>query len=270
MRLFTRPRAADQWWLPYATGAVLAATVLAVMVWQVVIRGPFIAADWRAHEVFTPQVPQGAGQVILDTLSRPGQRWLTLPLLLVAGAWVSWKQKRARPLLAVLAGLGTAYLVGKAVKDALSRTPPYRDIDILHGLGEAFPSGHAANAALTWALLSVLFFGVRGLYPDRRWLRRGLLISAGLVVLVGVIMVVMDYHWISDIPGGWTVGLLALMIAMLALGSPSERSTLDQSRRDGGQAVPTAGDAKPISGRTADGDQATDRVSQNRFRLGPP
>lgn len=265
MQRFVRFGATARWWLPYAAGAVATAGLLGLMVWQVVVRGPLVAADWWVNDLLSPHVPTGAGKAVLDTLSRPGQRWLTLPLLLAVGVLVSWRQRRVRPMLAVLAGLATAYLVGKTIKDGLARTPPYKDVDILHGVGEAFPSGHAANAALTWALLSVLGFGARGVWPDRRRLGLGLVISAVLSVLVGTIMVVMDYHWLSDIPGGWTVGLFALMVALVVLGPPPSGD--DQRGGDGRQALATAGQAEPVRGGPTDGDGSADRLREDPLGL---
>lgn len=259
-----------RWWLPYACGAALAAAVLTVMVWQLVVRGPFIGADWRVHEFLAPRVPEGTAKFTLDMLARPGQRWLTVPILLAAGALVAWRQRRLQPLLAVLVGLGSAYLVGRLVKDALNRTPPYRDIDILHGLGEAFPSGHAANAVMTWALLAVLLFGSRGLRPDARLLRAGLLVGAGIALLVGTIMVVMEYHWVSDIAGGWTVGVFALMLALLALGPPDRASRHDERCGDRSEPFATTGETEPVGGGAADGNGAADGSPKNRLGLGPP
>jgi membrane-associated phospholipid phosphatase len=267
MRRFATTRVA--WWVPYALGAVAAAGVLALMVWQVVSRGPLVAADWPVHEVFAERVPDGAGKIALDTIAKPGQRWLTLPLLLGLGALVGWRHRRVRPLLAVLAGLGTAYVVGKTVKDALGRTPPYKDVDILHGVGEAFPSGHAANAAMTWALASILLFGAGGLAPNRRRLRIGLAAGAGLAVLVGVVMVVMDYHWLTDVPGGWLVGLLALMVALLVLGPPPT-SGEDERNRDRSEALAATGEPEPIGGGSTEGDRGTDRLREDRLGFGPP
>lgn len=240
------------WWLPYAAGAAASALALAIMVWQVVVRGPFIALDWRVNEILSPHAPDGAVKVVLDTLARPGQRWLTLPILLATAALVSWKQRRVRPVIAALAGLGSAYLVGKTIKDALARTPPYRDVDILHGIGEAFPSGHAANAAMTWALVAVLLFGARGLRPNRRWLAIGLAVSGFLAVLVGAIMVVMDYHWLSDIPGGWAVGIFALMVALIALGPPVRPSAEHDGGRHRGDSLAPPGEAEPVRRGAAD------------------
>lgn len=209
------------WWLPYVIGAILATAALVVMIWQVVVRGPLVAVDWQIHEYFSPRVGDGAGKVALDWLSRPGQRWLTLPVILAVGAYVSWRQQRLRPLIAVVVGLGTAYLLGKWTKEGLGRTPPFKDVDILHGVGEAFPSGHVANATYTWALITLLLYGTRGLWPNRHRVYIGFAISAGLVVLVSGVMVINDYHWLSDVPGGIAIGLIALMAALITWG-PAE------------------------------------------------
>ena len=216
------------WWWRYAMVATLAALALVVMIWQLVGRGPLIAADWRIHEYFSPRAADGVVRFALDTLSRPGQRWFTLPVILAAGAYVSWRQQRLRPLIAVVAGLGTAYLLGKWIKEGLSRTPPFKEVDILHGLGEAFPSGHVANATYTWALITVLFFGARGLWPNRRRVYIGFGVTTCLVVLVGAIMVINDYHWLTDLPGGVAVGLIALMASLIVLG-PDGLSRDDQT-----------------------------------------
>lgn len=210
------------WWLPYAIGALLATAALLVMIWQLVVRGPFVAVDWPIHDYFHPVV-DGTGKEVRDWISRPGQRWFTLPVLLAAGAYVSWRQGRVRPLVAVVVGLGTAYLLGKWTKEGLGRTAPFMDVDILHGAGEAFPSGHVANATYTWALITLLFFGARGLRPNRRRVYIGFAVTAFLVVLVGGIMVINDYHWLTDVPGGIATGLIALMAAMVAWG-PVERA----------------------------------------------
>lgn len=265
MRRFARLSTADAWWLPYAVGAVAAAVALLVMVWQLVVRGPLVGVDWPVHQTLTEHVPTGAGQIVLDTLSRPGQRWLTLPLLLAFGAWMSWRQRRLRPMLAVLVGLGSAFLVGKTIKYALARTPPYKDVDILHGVGEAFPSGHAANAAMTWALISIMLFGARGVWPNRERLRIGLAVSAGLSALVGTIMVVMDYHWLSDIPGGWLVGVFSLMLALIAFGP--RRSDQDERGGHGRQALAATGQAETVRSGSAHGDGRTDRLRQDPLGL---
>lgn len=235
------------WWYPYVLGAIVSAAALVLMIWQLVDRGPFVAVDWQIHDHFGP-VADSTAKSVRDWVSRPGQRWFTLPVLMAAGAYVSWRQRRLRPLIAVVVGLGTAYLLGKWTKEGLGRTAPFMDVDILHGAGTAFPSGHVANATYTWALITLLFFGARGLWPNRRRVYIGFAVSAGLVVIVGAIMVINDYHWLTDVPGGIAIGLVALMAAMLAWGpaekaagpSPEPPSDADASGSDDSDAATPA------------------------------
>lgn len=208
-----------QWWVGYAWTAAIAAGCLAVMVWQVLIAGPFVAWDWPFHEYVDASQPTGLPRDLLDLLaSLGGQRLYTAPLLIGVGAWVAWTQHSWRPLMAIAAGLATVFFVGYAIKFGLGRTPPADGIDVLHGDGQAFPSGHTANATLTWLLIVVLLFGAAGAWPDRARFRRWLAVAMVVVFVAGMLMTVLDYHWLSDIPGGWLLGLLALMVALLVLG----------------------------------------------------
>jgi membrane-associated phospholipid phosphatase len=262
MSVPARQRAADRWWLPYAVTAAAAAAGLAVLTWQVAVSGPLVAADWPVHRFLDGRQPDGLLRGLLDGTAKLGQRWLTLPILLATAAWVSWRQQRVRPMLAVVVALGTLYVVGNVVKFGLGRTPPARGIDMLHADGQAFPSGHAANATLTWALIALLLYGVVGLRPDRRLLLRGLVLGACAPLLVGVLMVVLDYHWLSDIPGGWLLGVVVLMLARLVLGQ-HERGG------DGGETLAATGQAELVGGGAADGDRSPDRGGQDLLGLGP-
>lgn len=213
------PRTSLPWWAGYAVGAVAASIALGLMVWQVVTRGPFIAWDWPFHEWVDPRVPTGAAKTAWDGVaSALGQRKYTLPILAAVALVVARRQKAWRPLMATAAGLATVFFVGYAIKGALRRTPPALEVDMLFGRGEAFPSGHTANATLTWMLIAILLFSARGAFPHRR---RFLVTFVGAVcaaVIGGTLMTVLDYHWLSDIPGGWTLGALALCVAMLVFG----------------------------------------------------
>lgn len=44
--------------------------------------------------------------------------------------------------------------------------------------------------------------GPRGLHPDPARFRRWLTIAGAWVLVTSGLMVLLDYHWISDIPGG--------------------------------------------------------------------
>jgi membrane-associated phospholipid phosphatase len=212
---------ARRWWTSAVIGALVAAASLALMTWQVVERGPFIAWDWSLHVYIDPHVPDGWALIAIDEVSNVGgNRLYTVPVLVGVGVWIAYRQRRYRPLIAILAGLATIFFVGYAIKFGLARTPPADGIDILHGNGQAFPSGHTANATFTWVFLVVVLFGSRGLKPDPARFRRWLPIAVVWMLVASTLMVLLDYHWLSDIPGGWALGALAASVAALVLYAP--------------------------------------------------
>src|SRR5690625_163924 len=220
-------RSPRPWWTGYAIAAAGIAIALGLMVWQVVARGPFIAWDWPFHEWVDPRVPTGGLKDASDALaSALGQRKYTLPVLALVALLVARRLRSLRPIIATAAGLATVFFVGYAIKLALRRTPPALGIDVLHGEGEAFPSGHTANSALTWTLIALLLFSARGAFPNRRRLRIAMTVAIIAAGIGGMAMTVLDYHWLSDIPGGWALGALAVCVAVLAYG-PAPKPTVD-------------------------------------------
>lgn len=210
--------------MPSVLAGLAVAGLLGLMTWQVALRGPFIAWDWPVHAYVDPRQPGGSTRSMLNALaSLGGQRLYTLPIIAVVGLWVAYQQRRVRPLIAIVAGLATVLFVGYWIKLGLGRTPPASGQDVLHGVGQAFPSGHTANATLTWFLLVVVLFGAQGLKPDPIRFRRYLRLAFVAVFVIGGLMTALDYHWLSDIPGGWALGALALMVSVTILNAPPVR-----------------------------------------------
>ncbi len=212
------------WWAPSVSAGLAAAALLGLMTWQVVERSWFIAWDWDFHVYVDPRQPDGITKSLLDALaSLGGQRLYTLPIIAAVGLYVAYRQRRVRVLVAIASGLATVLLIGYWIKLGLGRTPPASGQDVLYGVGQAFPSGHTANATLTWFLLVVVMFGAHGLKPDPVRFRRYLWVAGAGVLVTGFLMTALDYHWVSDIPGGMALGFLALMISVTVLKAPPLR-----------------------------------------------
>ena len=143
-----------------------------------------------------------------------GLRWFTATVLLVVAAIIGLRFKSYRPFnLSVLALLALNGVVG-VCKLVIGRTKPRLYVDELHANGMSYPSGHASNAILTWGLFACL--SVKYSAPSR--FRTNLAIStvSAITVLVVLISLFRNTHWLSDLVGGVSIGtaLLLLIVAI--------------------------------------------------------
>ncbi|MBO8203128.1 phosphatase PAP2 family protein [Streptomyces smyrnaeus] len=174
--------------------AVLGTTWLVQLDWQVMLFRPY--KQWPAIHGF------------LDAFVVLGQRGPTAVLVAAWLGWRSWRQRTLRPLLA----LGFALLLLNAsvgaVKIGLGRLGPHYATEVgsaeLWAGGDIFPSGHTANAVVTWGILAYLATTPRA----RRWLS---VVAAVFALGVGATTVYLGTHWVSDVLLGWAAGLLILL-----------------------------------------------------------
>ncbi|GAA1887453.1 phosphatase PAP2 family protein [Streptantibioticus ferralitis] len=173
--------------------AVLGSSWLVRLDWQVMLFRPY--KQWPQFHAF------------LDYFVVLGQRGPTAVMVAAWLAWRTWKHRTLRPLLV----LGTALLllnitVG-AVKYGLGRLGPHYATTIgsaeLFQGGDIFPSGHTANAVVTWGILAYLATTPRA----RRVLS---VVSAVLSLAVGMTTIYLGTHWVTDVLSGWCAGLLVL------------------------------------------------------------
>ncbi|GAA4837902.1 phosphatase PAP2 family protein [Kitasatospora terrestris] len=162
---------------------------------------------------------------VLRTLSNGAWDPLTMRLLVAAAvAWLLWR--RAWRLAAWAAATVTASgLIGWAVKAAVARARPSLPDPVAHAPGFSFPSGHAMTAATCCTVLLLV------LSPALRppWLRAARILAVLSVLGVGFTRVALGVHWLSDVLGGWLLGLALVAATAWAF---------QGWRRDTGRAVP--------------------------------
>ncbi|MEW2397588.1 phosphatase PAP2 family protein [Streptomyces sp. NPDC046862] len=179
----------------------------AAIVWAVVITSWLVRLDWQVM-FFRPYQQWPEIHAFLDYYVVLGQRGPTAVMVAAWLGWRSWRQHTLRPLLALGVSLLLLNITVGAAKIGMGRLGPHYATTIGSnemGLGgDIFPSGHTANAVVTWGILAYLASTPRA----RRWLSA---LSAVTSLGVGLTTVYLGTHWLSDVVLGWAAGLLILL-----------------------------------------------------------
>lgn len=189
---------------------VLLAIGFAVFTW--LVAGPLKEAqiDQRLNRDY-PIDPVRDWLVLLD---RVGQRAVCLPILALVVAWVALRHRKARPVLVALVGVLAVNVVVWILKLWLGRGQPASNRPGFFIEGQAYPSGHAANIVVVYGLAVYLI--AHYTLASRRTRHVLIGIVAGLMVLMTTVSVLLRWHWLTDLIGGYLVAgaLLAVIVAV--------------------------------------------------------
>ena len=238
------------------------------IVWAIVITSWLVRLDWQVM-FFRPYQQWAEIHAFVDYYVVLGQRGPTAVMVAAWLGWRSWRQHTLRPLLALGVSLLLLNVTVGAAKLGMGRLGPHYATTVganeMWLGGDIFPSGHTANAVVTWGILAYLASTPRA----RRWLSA---LSAVTSLGVGLSTVYLGTHWLSDVLLGWAAGLLILLalpwfeplIARAEAWIFVLRDRL-RERRVGTVTVPTAPVEAPVLLKTrpvpADGDEAAARES---------
>ncbi|WP_127782417.1 phosphatase PAP2 family protein [Rhodococcus sp. X156] len=168
---------------------------------QVVWGGPIITLDEAVQRHFATRQNTPWAE-LAQVITHLGDPPVAIFLLLLGVAvlcgrrqyWVPMIFAGSASLLLVVAVLSLKHLVGRPGLDGES--------------GVLWPSGHTTTATVVYGVVACL------LAP--RWRRSAWALAVGVPALVGVSLVVRDFHWVADVLAGWLLGPL-LIIAAAAL-----------------------------------------------------
>jgi len=125
----------------------------------------------------------------------------------LVAAWL-WRRKRLHLALALL----LVILVGRGLSEVqkywIARARPTLEPHLVVVKTSSFPSGHAASSMIFYLTLAL------ALTAGTRWQRLAAALAIALSFLIGISRVMLGVHWPSDVVGGWTFGMLWVLLTL--------------------------------------------------------
>lgn len=188
------------------------AAIFALILWSVLAHGGLTGADLRLA-TFVAGHRVGWLTTVMRVVTWIGSSFLIIPLGLAVGGALWLRRHTWQPLLMMaVAFLGAAGLYD-IVKPAVARARPPAALQVGGpDEGFAFPSGHATQTIAFYGMLAIVL--TVWFAPRRRLV---FAIAAALVaVVVGASRLYLGVHWLTDVLGGYALGLTWLAVVLIA------------------------------------------------------
>ena len=185
---------------------VFAALLILIFLLAAIAGGPANGLETRLMEqmaIVRGNSPQLARAALIVT--QFGSAPATLGAAAAGSLWLLFRRAPGRAFL--LAGTVIAErLLVDGLKLWIGRPRPPLDI-LPHSM--AFPSGHSANSMTAFVATALLACpaAYRGV---------ALTMALSATFVIGLTRLILGVHWPSDVIGGWSFGLLAVTVAVIA------------------------------------------------------
>ena len=168
--------------------------------------------DW----VLAHQVPLLA--YLLRGITHLGNAMVVVPIFVLLAGALSRVRATAEPLISALTAAGLLMVTVVLLKAVVGRPGPSSEPPgIWSG---AWPSGHTATSTVVYGLLALMLWQHGGIRPDGPDRYPGSVLFAvpallALPVLIAIGLVYCNYHWFSDVVGGFLLGIPIAIAAQL-------------------------------------------------------
>ena len=183
---------------------VLAAVWLAMLVFG---RGPLDRSIYEA--MYAGHRP--APLLIARGLTALGEPTVLLAAGAACALWLWYAGHRRLPLVLI-----AIVLVGRGLSELqkywIARARPDLDPHLVVVKTSSFPSGHAASSMIFLLTLAL------ALTARSRWHRLAVAGAILLSILIGASRVMLGVHWPSDVIGGWSFGMLWVLLTLRLAG----------------------------------------------------
>ena len=208
-----------------ALGAVAACALAVALLGAGVLLdfGPQLDLDGAVSEaLYAGDERAPALDGLLEALTAPGSTVVRAVLFAPVLVWLLVRSAY-RTTLWVLAAILLVAPVTELLKETFGRVRPDFDLGGARYESLSYPSGHSSGIATLVTVTLLLAWPVLAPHA-RRWC---LALGVALVVLVGLTRMWLGVHFLSDVLGGWALGVgWSLLVATALGGLPGDRGAL--------------------------------------------
>lgn len=167
--------------------------------------------------------------------------WVVVGTLVI---YLLVRRRRRLATFVLVSGIGGAVL-GPVVKEIVDRVRPIVDSPVATAPGPSFPSGHTLTATVVVGLLLLVFLPTAPAGARRPLVALGVL----LVAMVAFTRIGLGVHFLSDVIGGFVLGIGWLAVTASAFRTWRRREGRPASSMDGGLEPEAAGELVPAPDR---------------------
>lgn len=129
----------------------------------------------------------------------------------VSAIFLAFRRRWRLVLYLLVTGAG-ALVMDPILKKLVGRLRPVVAHPVAHGGGNSFPSGHSLGSIVCYGAVFLVFLpATRG-----RWRTVFTTVIVTLVALIGISRILLGVHYLSDVLGGWTLGITWLGLTAFA------------------------------------------------------
>jgi membrane-associated phospholipid phosphatase len=195
-----------------AIGLILLALPFGFLLNQVSSHGSLVHADADAAAHLHAWVVHSPGRVrVLRDITFFGSDVWLFGLVAVTVLFLASRVRiRLVVFLVATSALGSA--IDTAVKSVVSRPRPVFIDPVLLAPGKSFPSGHAMSSTVVYGALLLVLIP----FVPMAWRRVVIAGAVGLVVAIGFTRLALGVHYLTDVLGGYVLGLAWLSLSTAA------------------------------------------------------
>ena len=187
----------------FAIATLLVLLPFLYLLLQVTTEGPLTRTDTQVaesiHDVVRDSPPLILAAKVVSFLGVPA--WF---YVIIGGAAIYfWRLGRRRIAIFLVVTNLVGGVLDTIVKIAVDRPRPELEEPLVHALGKSFPSGHTMATTVGYGSLLLVFMPM----IPRRWRVPAVVAYFVWVVLMGASRLSLGVHYVSDVLGGFVLGL---------------------------------------------------------------